>query len=355
MWSKAVSSVITGLMKTFNATDNILPGYFPGVLYRLLCAEGIASDVLLENTEFTPETFDSDTVRFNFQQHRIFINNAIRATDNPNLGFWFGQQLNVTVLGLVGYAALSSATVEDALETIVRFFYLRAPLLQLSLQEGQQDWGLCVQENLDLQDIRYFMHSAALAGSHKLLQYYLGTAPLQVKVHMALPRPDCFDEATEQSLPFNCEFGQPQTCLWFPADILSIPMTMADPQTASSTSELCQKQLDNAGIKQGIVAKVRDFLARNYEQSPGLQETAEHCHLSQRTLRRELTRSGTHFQAIFDQVRKDIAMEMLATPGISITTIAYKLGFKELSNFRRAFKKWTGSTPSDFRKSRLGA
>lgn len=345
-------------MKTFNAEDNILPGYFPGILYRLLMTQGIASKDLLENTQFTPETFDSDTIRFNFQQHTKFMLNAIRLTQNPHLGFWFGQRLNITALGLVGLAALSSATVEHALNNIVKFFYLRAPLLQLSLVKNESHCGLAIMENLDLQDIRYFIHSAALSGSYRLLQYYLGPDKLDAQAHFNFAVPDSFAapgplNVQELNLDFPCEFSKQQSCLWFPKDILEHPMMMADPQTASSTEELCEQQLAQRQLKVGIVAKVQNFLQTNYEDGPGLKETAAFCHVSERTLRRELTRSNTNFQKIYDNVRHEIAQQLLTTPGSPISNVGYKLGFKDLSSFRRAFKKWSGQTPSEYRDSQL--
>ena len=97
-----------------------------------------------------------------------------------------------------------------------------------------------------------------------------------------------------------------------------------------------------------IVSEVTQFL-ESRDDLPGLQITAESVGLSDRALRRRLQHAGTNYQQIIDQVRSQRARVLLEDSSASIEYVALCLGFNDASNFRRAFKRWTGETPSQFR------
>lgn len=129
---------------------------------------------------------------------------------------------------------------------------------------------------------------------------------------------------------------------------------MADPQTAQSTRLICDQLLAKVGEQAGIVARVRRFILEQPGQYPSLDETAACLCVSPRSLRRELQKAGTTYQKVLDRERGKIAMEYLTTTRKPIYEIALELGFEDLSNFGRAFRRWTGRPPSDFRKPAMG-
>ena len=83
------------------------------------------------------------------------------------------------------------------------------------------------------------------------------------------------------------------------------------------------------------------------------EQIAVSVNVSERTLRRKLTEEGTSFQEIKDKLRKNMAIYYLSQPDIPISTITNKLGFSEPAAFTRAFKQWTGQTPSLYRENTL--
>ncbi|WP_457102221.1 helix-turn-helix transcriptional regulator, partial [Microbacterium sp. P5_E9] len=85
---------------------------------------------------------------------------------------------------------------------------------------------------------------------------------------------------------------------------------------------------------------------------PRADEMAERLHMSSRTLHRRLVDAGTSYQDIIDGIRKRLAIELLARTELSVDEIAERSGFADTSNFRKAFKKWTGQTPAYFRERR---
>ena len=81
-----------------------------------------------------------------------------------------------------------------------------------------------------------------------------------------------------------------------------------------------------------------------------LEVVAERLGMSARTLQRKLHASGTSHQELLDEMRRDLAVRYLREPGMAVCEVAYLLGFSESSAFHRAFKRWTGTTPSEFRR-----
>ena len=88
---------------------------------------------------------------------------------------------------------------------------------------------------------------------------------------------------------------------------------------------------------------------------PKLARLAQRLQMSERTLQRWLQRERTSVQALIDAARRELALHQLATSAQSIAQIAHLVGFAEVRAFHRAFKRWTGSTPAAYRRSRLVA
>ena len=85
-------------------------------------------------------------------------------------------------------------------------------------------------------------------------------------------------------------------------------------------------------------------------QFPTVQQVADHLNVSVRTLQRKLKQEGFTFQEVMDQLRKDFAMDYLSRPELSVGEVAFLLSYAETSAFSRAFKRWTGMTPVEYRE-----
>lgn len=104
-------------------------------------------------------------------------------------------------------------------------------------------------------------------------------------------------------------------------------------------------------VQEGLLTRVRRLLLARPGDFPDLEQAARELHTSGRSLRRHLSSLGTTYQQVLDDVRKRLALQYLTTTQLPLYEIALLLGFNDSSNFRRAFRKWTGKLPSDYREA----
>jgi AraC-like DNA-binding protein len=334
---------------SFTAEDAVLPAYFPGILLRLMLEQGYREEDLLRGTGLAATMFFEDHFRLNFVQHQRLIENTLLTSEDVHLGIRFGKSVDVTALGIVGYAAQSCRNLEAALKTIARYFPTRTPLLEMSLSTEGNSAVVEIVPSLELGTTRYFVLGAMVCGIERALAWYLGGRNIVSHATLACPKPAESDHI-DARFGFPVQFESPVTRVYFSSDWLEFQLAMANPQNEQSARQFCEQLLARMGERRSIVALVREYLLQQCGTDPGLTEAARHFRVSPRTLRRDLSKAGTTFKSVVDEVRSRLAIEHLSTGRDSIYDIANKLGYADLSNFNRAFKRWTGTTPSEFRK-----
>ncbi|MFO7552082.1 MAG: AraC family transcriptional regulator [Haliea sp.] len=150
-------------------------------------------------------------------------------------------------------------------------------------------------------------------------------------------------------------FDQPRDLLYFDASCLAWPVV----HTEHSLDEFLRTApyqlllMDARSAKDRLSAQVRAMLGHDFQQGvPGFETISQALNMSPPTLRRKLRREGTTFQALKDEARSEAACLALDRPELSIQEVALQLGFTDPSAFHRAFRKWSGQTPGQYRAGR---
>jgi AraC-like DNA-binding protein len=165
----------------------------------------------------------------------------------------------------------------------------------------------------------------------------------------ALPEPSYRDRLGITGL--RMRFDRPAHRLTFDARSLDLPYTMPDPVALKLAREQCQRELDALGLNAGLTGRVRALIPRPEGGFRGIEEIASTLNRSVRTLKRQLGAKGVTFSSLRDEELCERAMELLRSEDASLAEIATQIGYSTVTNFERAFRRWTGSSPTEYRRT----
>ncbi|PXY19093.1 AraC family transcriptional regulator [Prauserella muralis] len=316
------------------------------LLARFAVERGIPEQEVLAGTGLDAATLHNPLAQVEAHQELAVARNVLRASGagEAELGLAAGQRYHATSYGIWGYAVTSSRTVRDAMELALRYIELTYVFCVPELRvEGENAHLHCHDESVP-SDVRAFLLARDIAAICTLIREQVGT-PLRARgVALRLPEPA---DATpfRQVLGLDPEFGAPHTRVSFAARLLDQPMPQANEHTAALCERQCRELLARRRERTGIARQVRDRLLAADGLRTGMDEVAAGLAMTVRTLRRRLAAEGTTFRALVDEVREAYAEDLLATRGLSVEQIAYRLGYGEASSFIHAFTRWKGMSP----------
>ena len=286
-----------------------------------------------------------------FSEFRQLVLRSLTMSGEGAMGLLVGERLLANTHGFLGFAALSSGTLRQAIEVFERFARLRAPFLEVTHAVHEGEVRMRFHEVLPLGDVqRSVLEAVVLSVKNVLDTISLGACRV-LRVGFPFPAPDYASLAREL---FACEvlYAQAWTGITLPEAVLDLPLRMADPQAFEQAAATCERELEKLRADESLSARVRRLLLEKQNGFPSLQVTARLCHLTPRTLHRRLLDEGTSYRALLESVRHTLAVEHLRAGHMRIEEVAFALGYTDLSNFRRAFKRWAKAPPSAHRPPR---
>ncbi|MCB9778964.1 MAG: AraC family transcriptional regulator [Alphaproteobacteria bacterium] len=273
---------------------------------------------------------------------------ALRLSGEPALGLLVGQRLGMRAHGTLGHAAMSSRTLREVLSLIERYIGLRIALLELSVAPRGPLTRVCLAERVPLGDLRPMVLEGVVCSiSNVLRDVSTGACEIQA---VAFPFADPGHGALARAL-LQCPvaYDQDWIGLSLSTDVLDLPLKMSDPRAFRGAEELCRRELLALEGRRSWTARVQRVLLETRVGFPSLEETARRLHVTPRTLHRRLDAEGTSFRAVLDDLRQRSAVDQLGRGDATIDEVAYILGYSDPANFRRAFRRWTGTSPGRFR------
>jgi AraC-like DNA-binding protein len=152
----------------------------------------------------------------------------------------------------------------------------------------------------------------------------------------------------------DVHWAMPTNCIRLPAHLLDKPLPQASPLALDDALRQCEQAEQLLGKRPDDIAdRVRRELALHEGGYPSLQTVAERLNMSTRTLRRRLREQGVGFMDLLHAARRRDALSLLSRPALEVAQIAQMLGYADPANFTRAFRQWTGATPSAWREEHL--
>jgi AraC-like DNA-binding protein len=277
-----------------------------------------------------------------------------RLPDDVGVGVDVGSRFKLTHAGLLGFAAMSCATLREMFDIDMRYFSLTMLHIDLKLFDGAQD---CVLE-LDVDhlpaDVRRFFIERDLAAivstigafAYEVVERYADKVTAEVSLDKDVLSPLLTLVPIE-----NISFERAHTRLHFPRAMFDEPLPQADAHTLELCMAQCDVLMQRNERRRGITAVVRSKLFRKSGGFPTLPEVAAELDVHPRTLRRQLAEEGTSFRALLNEARSTLAVDLLCNVGLNVEEVSKRLGYTDTSTFCHAFKRWHGVPPSAYSRA----
>lgn len=284
-----------------------------------------------------------------FESFRQLILDALSITREPAFGLFLGQRLQVQTHGVLGYAALSSGSIRQALGLFTSFTRTRFSLIELSLHERPGQAQVRFQEAQPLGSIQRPLLEAVIMATKNLLDSIsMGAAeittvwfPFEAPLYAGLAR---------QMLGCQVRYRSSWAGFALSAAALDLPLRAADPVAFREAVRICERELERLAANATFAGRVQRLLLEQRHGFPSLEVAARSLSMTPRTLHRRLVAEGTSFRQVLDEVRHRLALEHLKSAKLGLGELAYSLGYTDFANFRRAFKRWEGVAPSEYRR-----
>lgn len=329
--------------------DVTLPAQYVRLVVEQLRGMGVAIEPWLRVAKLTEADLDKPSVTVPLSVLKQVVLGAIAVAREPALGLFVGERLVASTHGMVGYAAVNSGTIRQGLELLERFMPLRTSLLSVTHETVDDALRIRFVETDPLGAAAPpVLEAVMLAIKNVFDTMSMGT--YQVRSASFPFEAPSYARLTRDFFGCDVRYGESWAGFTIPADVLDVPLKMADPEAFRQASRICQRELDKLAANTSLSARVRRLLLEKQSGFPSLQVTARSFHMTTRTLHRHLIDEGTSYREILEEVRHMLAVEHLKSGRFSVEEIAYLLGYSDLANFRRAFKRWESVSPSAYRE-----
>ena len=276
---------------------------------------------------------------------------AIPLVGDPAFGLQAARCWHPSELGVLGYAWLSSSTLRTGLERAARYSRLVGERGITEIEDTRQ--GLKVRfwakrGNPAVVPVAAVVVDIVMAILFDLCRMNAGAALRPVAVTLRRRKPDAAD-AYERFFGCPVQFGAEESAFVLSAKDADRPLPSANRQLAATFDRMLAEELARLD-KSDVVSRCRAAVLQNLSSGEGTEEdVAKQLHMSARTLQRKLAEARTTYLQLVDDTRKDLALRYFEDPRRSVTDITFSLGFSQPSAFTRAFKRWTGLSPTDHR------
>ena len=320
------------------------------LIWKALQAKGCDSHSVFKQADLDPSKLGDGNARYRLSDMTKLWTAAVEETRDPCFGLEVGKLWTPTTFHALGFAWLASHSLKGALDRLVRYSRIVNNSLCIGLEPHGAYLHLTIDSSEDQREIHDAAHDAGLIAIVVMCRLLVGENFSAVEVQVPHKRTTCTDKLERfigASIIPDCD----NYIILFDRMRAERRLATGNSELAKINEEVAMKYLSSID-RSSILMRTKSILI---ELMPAGQVTesaiAAEMNMSLRTLQRKLSDEGTSFSEVYKAIRKDMANEYIQDSQMSISEIAYLLGFSEQANFTRAFRRWYGASPSDYRKN----
>ena len=322
-------------------------------IWRALESYGVDPAMLFEQAGLDSQKLYDANARYRDSRLYKLWQLVAEATGDPYVGLRVASYWHPSAAHALGYAWLASATLKDALDRTVRYYRMMTDKEELILTESEEEFRLIIENPVTDYPTAPEDLDASFAALIHLCRMCHGESFNPLRITMGrpeLPDPAPFAEHFRAPIQYS---GNENSVCFDKADALTALPT-ANAEVARANEQIVQEYLarfDRSSVAMQVRARLTEQLSSGHTTQESI---ADALHMSLRSLQRRLNNEDTSYKSLLDETRRELAAHYMAESHRSINEITYLLGFSEPSNFSRAFRRWTGKSPSAYREQPPG-
>src|SRR5262245_50194870 len=322
-------------------------GFVTRLAYAQAKAAGIAPNPLLRASGLTQNQMEDSHAPVAVRDQVKFLNVAADALEDDFLGFHLAQLPDLRQFGLIYYVMASSDILIDALRRGERYSSIVNESMSPKLTDASDVSVVLsyvgISRHLDRHQIEFWMTTIV-----RMCRQLTGLRLVPSRMRLIHPREHRSAEFAE-FFGDSIEFGAAVDEISFPKRIRDLPLVDADPHLNELLIRYCE-EAHEPGLRGSFRASVENTIVPLLPHGKARAgEIARRLGVSQRTFARRLSVEGLTFSSLLESLRFDLAKRYLAEETLSISELAWLLGYQEVGAFSHAFKRWTGKTPREAR------
>ncbi|MEH6569303.1 MAG: AraC family transcriptional regulator [Halioglobus sp.] len=333
-----------------------IPTYSFPLILDVMEELGIEGSAILKNTALERSEVAQEGTLISYIQALKLMRNILARSPRPDIGLLIGSRYQINTYGVLGYAMMSCPTWGDALRLARHYHKVASSLcnIEMEIDEDRQTLTyIATPFYPEMVDIEPFTVEKLFASLISVTKPLLAEPGYPTKVSFAYPEPD-YSESYRDLFKCPVEFNTPGNRFELDLKVQQQPLLLANTMSAEIGRKMCAEFMSRQELEsQQMKREVTELLLATPGQMPSMEAVAEKLNIGSRTLRRNLLAENTTFQDIVDQLRQDLSRHYLKRSQLNLDSIAQLVGFTETTNFRRAFKRWEGVPPAQYRRAHI--
>lgn len=310
---------------------------------------GVQPENLCRGLGFDVEDLSKPSTRVSYRQASLMIQRALAAIPDPALGLTIGARGTLGSMGLIGHAMAMCPTLGEAIGLALEHLVLTGAVgYRIDLGESGPLMWLELEHQFPDPDIQAFITEEAFASTLTYGRILTGGALTVTRVEFTHAERGIGAFAHEifgAPVSFGCAHNR----FVIEARHMALAVPTHHPLGLHQALELLENFSRQEKAKDDLCSAVERAAYKTLMQGITLEDVARELNMSGRTLRRRLSATGMSFEALVENVRKTRALSLLTHSAVAVERVALETGYSDVRNFRRAFKRWTGVSPSEYR------
>ncbi|MBC7173261.1 MAG: AraC family transcriptional regulator [Polyangiaceae bacterium] len=328
--------------------------YVSSVVIRALSAElsrlGIDSETICDAVDLDSAALRDSTVRLSLTEEASFVAEAMRVSGRPDLGLMVGSMAPTHLLHVIGPLVLSVGTLREAAQLFFRYAPWLSEGSRYELIESGETARMRYSSPHVSGDQARFCAELNLAFIARTCERILGGGEVADRVTFAHPRPQ-YAEAYSELFRCPVEFGSEANEIHFESRLLDVERVPSDDSLRALLERRADQLLAMRDTTITLDDRLREVLRRERDLSrAAISQIPSRLGVGMKTLQRRLSEAGLSLTALVEGEQKRRAFETLVATSIPIKELAHSVGFSDATTFHRAFKRWTGMTPAEYRR-----